>query len=102
MRVRSELALAAMAEGSRGAAAAAGDAPGNAAGDTGGSGGSGDGGAWKWAVRKGVWDELEARDVARPPRPVHHRIPNFDGADKAAAMVREGGERGKEGEAECG
>ncbi|CAI7920979.1 unnamed protein product [Closterium sp. NIES-54] len=87
MRVRSELALAAMAEGSRGAAAAAGDAPGNAAGDTGGSGGSGDGGAWKWAVRKGVWDELEARDVARPPRPVHHRIPNFDGADKAAAML---------------
>ncbi|CAI6005281.1 unnamed protein product [Closterium sp. NIES-65] len=87
MRARSELALAAMAEGSRGAAAAVGDAPGNAAGDTGGSGGSGDGGAWKWAVRKGVWDELEARDVARPPRPVHHRIPNFDGADKAAAML---------------
>ncbi|CAI5525165.1 unnamed protein product [Closterium sp. Naga37s-1] len=87
MRARSELALAAMAEGSRGAAAAAGDAPGNAAGDTGGSGGSGDGGAWKWAVRKGVWDELEARDVARPPRPMHHRIPNFDGADKAAAML---------------
>ncbi|CAI5995534.1 unnamed protein product [Closterium sp. NIES-64] len=102
MRARSELALAAMAEGSRGAAAAVGDAPGNAAGDTGGSGGSGDGGAWKWAVRKGVWDELEARDVARPPRPVHHRIPNFDGADKAAAMVREGAERGKKGEAECG
>ncbi|CAI5978552.1 unnamed protein product [Closterium sp. NIES-65] len=101
MRARSELALAAMAEGSRGAAAAVGDAPGNAAGDTGGSGGSGDGGAWKWAVRKGVWDELEARDVARPPRPVHHRIPNFDGADKAAAMVREGAERGKKGEAEC-
>ncbi|CAI5480452.1 unnamed protein product [Closterium sp. Yama58-4] len=80
-----------MAEGSEGAAPAAGDAPGNAlgnaAGDAGGCGGSGDGGAWKWAVRKGVWDELEARDVARPPRPVHHRIPNFDGADKAAAML---------------
>ncbi|CAI5516302.1 unnamed protein product [Closterium sp. Naga37s-1] len=94
MKARSELALAAMVEGSGGASAAAGfaqgsapDAPGNAAGDAGGNGGAGDGGAWKWAVRKGVWDELEARDVARPPRPVHHRIPNFEGADKAAAML---------------
>ncbi|CAI5515404.1 unnamed protein product [Closterium sp. Naga37s-1] len=100
MRARSELALAAVAKGSGGATAAAGDAPGNAAGnaagDAGGSGESGDGGAWKWAVRKGVWDELEARDVARPPRPVHHRIPNFEGADKAAGMVSEG-ERGEAG-----
>ncbi|XP_062202182.1 5-formyltetrahydrofolate cyclo-ligase-like protein COG0212 isoform X1 [Phragmites australis] len=40
--------------------------------------------AWKWAVRKRVWDALEADGVARDPRPVHHRIPNFDGASAAA------------------
>ena len=42
---------------------------------------------WKWVIRKRVWDELEARDIARPPRPVHHRIPNFDGAAEAAARL---------------
>ncbi|WVZ88514.1 hypothetical protein U9M48_035031 [Paspalum notatum var. saurae] len=40
--------------------------------------------AWKWAIRKRVWDALEADGVARDPRPVHHRIPNFDGAPAAA------------------
>ncbi|KAG0520212.1 hypothetical protein BDA96_08G054000 [Sorghum bicolor] len=40
--------------------------------------------AWKWAIRKRVWDALEAEGVARDPRPVHHRIPNFDGAPAAA------------------
>uniref|UniRef100_A0A0E0F8P1 5-formyltetrahydrofolate cyclo-ligase n=1 Tax=Oryza meridionalis TaxID=40149 RepID=A0A0E0F8P1_9ORYZ len=40
--------------------------------------------AWKWAIRKRVWDALEAEGVARDPRPVHHRIPNFDGAAAAA------------------
>ena len=42
---------------------------------------------WKWVIRKRVWDELEARDIARPPRPVHHRIPNFDGAAEAAERL---------------
>ena len=42
---------------------------------------------WNWVIRKRVWDELEARDIARPPRPVHHRIPNFDGAAEAAARL---------------
>lgn len=42
---------------------------------------------WKWVIRKRIWDLLEARDIARPPRPVHHRIPNFDGADRAAARL---------------
>ncbi|CAN6344517.1 unnamed protein product [Urochloa humidicola] len=40
--------------------------------------------AWKWAIRKRVWDALEAEGVARDPCPVHHRIPNFDGAPAAA------------------
>ena len=40
--------------------------------------------AWKWKIRKRVWDVLEAEGVARNPRPVHHRIPNFDGAAAAA------------------
>ena len=44
--------------------------------------------AWKWAIRKRVWDALEAEGVARDPRPVHHRIPNFDGAPAAADAVR--------------
>ncbi len=30
---------------------------------------------------------MEEQDIARPPRPVHHRIPNFDGADVAAAKL---------------
>jgi len=42
---------------------------------------------WKWVIRKRVWDLMEAKDIARFPRPVHHRIPNFDGADKAAKRL---------------
>lgn len=42
---------------------------------------------WKWAIRKRVWDFMEANDIARNPRPVHHRIPNFDGAGQAAANL---------------
>jgi len=38
-------------------------------------------------IRKRIWDLLEERDIARSPRPVHHRIPNFDGADAAAARL---------------
>lgn len=44
-------------------------------------------GAWKWVVRKHVWDEMEASGVARSPRPVHHRIPNFAGAEAAAERL---------------
>eukprot|EP00581_Thalassiosira_minuscula_P006794 CAMPEP_0183706952 /NCGR_PEP_ID=MMETSP0737-20130205/3672_1 /TAXON_ID=385413 /ORGANISM="Thalassiosira miniscula, Strain CCMP1093" /LENGTH=374 /DNA_ID=CAMNT_0025934513 /DNA_START=238 /DNA_END=1360 /DNA_ORIENTATION=- len=39
---------------------------------------------WKWTIRKAVWDHLEKNDIAQFPRPVHHRIPNFIGADEAA------------------
>jgi 5-formyltetrahydrofolate cyclo-ligase len=46
-------------------------------------------GAWKWAIRKRVWDLLESENLAQLPRPVHHRIPNFVGAGAAAAKVRE-------------
>ncbi|KAK9049884.1 hypothetical protein SSX86_031147 [Deinandra increscens subsp. villosa] len=40
--------------------------------------------AWKWAIRKRVWDLMEARNIAQFPRPVHHRIPNFVSASAAA------------------
>ncbi|CAL1377527.1 unnamed protein product [Linum trigynum] len=40
--------------------------------------------AWKWIIRKRVWDLMEAQNFARIPRPVHHRIPNFVGASTAA------------------
>ncbi|KAF8657958.1 hypothetical protein HU200_059653 [Digitaria exilis] len=43
-------------------------------------------GAWKWAIRKRVWDALEADGVARDPRPVHHRIPNFDGGRRCSRL----------------
>lgn len=46
-------------------------------------------GAWKWAIRKKVWNTLEETDAADFPRPVHHRIPNFKGADAAAARLTE-------------
>ncbi|GFZ09963.1 NagB/RpiA/CoA transferase-like superfamily protein [Actinidia rufa] len=39
---------------------------------------------WKWAIRKRVWDLMEAQNIAQFPRPVHHRIPNFVGASAAA------------------
>jgi 5-formyltetrahydrofolate cyclo-ligase len=39
---------------------------------------------WKWRIRRAIWDHMEENDIARYPRPVHHRIPNFDGADDAA------------------
>ncbi|KAF8377192.1 hypothetical protein HHK36_030565 [Tetracentron sinense] len=40
--------------------------------------------AWKWRIRKRVWDLMEAENIAQNPRPVHHRIPNFVGAAAAA------------------
>jgi len=39
---------------------------------------------WKWRIRRAVWDYMEENDIAQFPRPVHHRIPNFVGADEAA------------------
>lgn len=43
--------------------------------------------AWKWVIRKKMWDLMEARNYAMSPRPVHHRIPNFVGASAAAGKV---------------
>ncbi|XP_011101241.1 5-formyltetrahydrofolate cyclo-ligase-like protein COG0212 [Sesamum indicum] len=45
--------------------------------------------AWKWVIRKRVWDLMEARNIAQFPRPVHHRIPNFVGAHIAANKLSE-------------
>lgn len=42
---------------------------------------------WKWKIRKRIWDLMEEKDIARFPRPVHHRIPNFDGAEQAAKRM---------------
>jgi 5-formyltetrahydrofolate cyclo-ligase len=42
---------------------------------------------WKWEIRKRIWDMMEEKDIAQYPRPVHHRIPNFKGADLAAARL---------------
>jgi len=42
---------------------------------------------WKWAVRRRIWDMMEAEDYAEWPRPVHHRIPNFVGAEAAAMRL---------------
>lgn len=44
--------------------------------------------AWKWVIRKRVWDLMEAQNIAQNPRPVHHRIPNFVGASAAAKNVK--------------
>ncbi|KAK9005749.1 hypothetical protein V6N11_043170 [Hibiscus sabdariffa] len=45
--------------------------------------------AWKWVIRKRVWDFMEAQNIAHNPRPVHHRIPNFVAASAAAKKVSE-------------
>lgn len=43
--------------------------------------------SWKWRIRKRIWDLMEAENIARNPRPVHHRIPNFVGAPRAAELL---------------
>lgn len=45
--------------------------------------------AWKWVIRKRIWDLMEAQNIAQNPRPVHHRIPNFVGASSAAKKLSE-------------
>lgn len=45
--------------------------------------------AWKWRVRKRVWNYLEDNDLADFPRPVHHRIPNFKGSGKLGQRLAE-------------
>ena len=44
-------------------------------------------GAWKWEIRKRIWDMMEEKNIAQFPRPVHHRIPNYVDADKAALRL---------------
>eukprot|EP01018_Ginkgo_biloba_P018575 Gb_16825 [translate_table: standard] len=43
--------------------------------------------AWKWEIRKRIWDLMERENISQNPRPVHHRIPNFVGAAAAAQML---------------
>ncbi|KAK6940044.1 5-formyltetrahydrofolate cyclo-ligase [Dillenia turbinata] len=45
--------------------------------------------AWKWIIRKRIWDLMEATNIAQNPRPVHHRIPNFVGASSASKRLAE-------------
>lgn len=47
----------------------------------------GDPKAWKWVIRRRIWDTMEALNIAQNPRPVHHRIPNFVAASTAAKNV---------------
>ncbi|XP_053067138.1 methenyltetrahydrofolate synthase domain-containing protein isoform X6 [Acinonyx jubatus] len=41
-------------------------------------------GVSKQDIREQIWDYMESRNLADFPRPVHHRIPNFKGASRAA------------------
>ncbi len=41
----------------------------------------------KDALRKRIWDLLEKEGIARFPLPPHGRIPNFEGAEKAAKLL---------------
>ncbi|XP_027015033.1 methenyltetrahydrofolate synthase domain-containing protein isoform X1 [Tachysurus fulvidraco] len=41
----------------------------------------------KWDIRLKVWDYIETKDLATFPRPVHHRIPNFKGAQGACRKM---------------
>jgi len=43
----------------------------------------------KEAIRKRIWSQMEREGIARFPRPVYHRIPNFAGAEKAARRLGE-------------
>lgn len=41
----------------------------------------------KAAIRQRIWDHMERNDLAYNPRPVHHRITNFKGANAAGEKV---------------
>ncbi len=41
----------------------------------------------KEEIRRLVWNRLEKENLARFPRPVHGRIPNFVGAERAAELL---------------
>ena len=41
----------------------------------------------KAAIRQRIWDYIEKNDLANFPRPVHHRIPNFKGANAAGEKL---------------
>lgn len=43
----------------------------------------------KEKIRKKIWDLLEEKNIARFPRPVYGRIPNFVGAETAAKKLGE-------------
>lgn len=43
----------------------------------------------KRQIREQIWRYLEDNDLARFPRPVYNRIPNFVGAEKAARRIRD-------------
>jgi len=47
--------------------------------------------AEKQTIRQRVWGLLEERGVARFPLPVHGRIPNFAGSERAAGLLRSHG-----------
>lgn len=40
-------------------------------------------------IRKRIWDLLVEKDAARFPLPPHGRIPNFEGAERAAKQLRD-------------
>lgn len=42
----------------------------------------------KSAIRQRIWDHMERNDLANYPRPVHHRIPNFKGANAAGDLEK--------------
>ncbi|CAL1274661.1 unnamed protein product [Larinioides sclopetarius] len=43
----------------------------------------------KESIRQQIWSYLESNDIARFPRPVYKRIPNFEGAEKACSKVKQ-------------
>jgi len=46
----------------------------------------------KQEIREKIWKEMEDRNIARFPRPVQGRIPNFVGAEEAAKRLSESDE----------
>ncbi len=42
---------------------------------------------FKKKLRTRIWNILESKNVALPPKPIHHRVPNFKGANRAAEII---------------